>query len=340
MTRKGKIARLPKHIREVLNQRLQNGQFGNCLLDWLNHLPECEEMLEDHFESQPITKQNLSEWKQGGYKDWLRNEEVRQQVQRLAEQAEDLENEAGAMSIADRLGTVLSMQLLAMIEQLDSIAEPREKWARLREILRELHHLRREDHRARRLRMTEEQWRMKCDQENKRQKEAEAEKLIKLQGAMENKLMLSRMKGRGHEAGKWVDWELRVHYGLPLPRWWKNPTTAEEWSELMMPFWEEQVAERREEAAARANKSKVQSPASKVDESTAGEDGESSVEDDEGKADGLDDKIEDGDGSDACPASESVQPSPTKSDLVKVDGQGAGNGAGSKFEDQSPGGCS
>ena len=37
--RNGKVARLPKVVREELNRRLEDGQLGRELLCWLNGLP-------------------------------------------------------------------------------------------------------------------------------------------------------------------------------------------------------------------------------------------------------------------------------------------------------------
>ena len=36
----GKIARFPRHIRNKLSQRLDDGEGGDSLLEWLNGLPE------------------------------------------------------------------------------------------------------------------------------------------------------------------------------------------------------------------------------------------------------------------------------------------------------------
>src|SRR5215471_13714986 len=102
MTRNGKIARLPYDIREELNRRLRDGKSGPALLKWLNEDPECGDVLDEEFGGRPFNKQNLSEWRQGGYEDWLRKEEVRQRVQVVMERAEDLESDAGGMRIADR----------------------------------------------------------------------------------------------------------------------------------------------------------------------------------------------------------------------------------------------
>src|SRR6266581_8689373 len=70
-TRIGKIARLPHSIREQLNLRLHDHQPHKTILPWLNSLPEVKAILAADFDNRPITKQNLSEWKQGGFRDWL-----------------------------------------------------------------------------------------------------------------------------------------------------------------------------------------------------------------------------------------------------------------------------
>jgi len=49
MTRLGKIARLPRGIREELNRRLADGEVGRSLLEWLNALPEVTTALAAHF---------------------------------------------------------------------------------------------------------------------------------------------------------------------------------------------------------------------------------------------------------------------------------------------------
>jgi hypothetical protein len=40
MTRNGKIARLPQEIREQVNRRLEDGEPGKQIAEWLNGLPE------------------------------------------------------------------------------------------------------------------------------------------------------------------------------------------------------------------------------------------------------------------------------------------------------------
>ena len=70
MTRNGKIARLPLPIREQINQRLQNGDEGKLIADWLNTLPEVTALMTAQFNGQPVNEPNLSHWKLGGFRDW------------------------------------------------------------------------------------------------------------------------------------------------------------------------------------------------------------------------------------------------------------------------------
>jgi hypothetical protein len=67
MTRTGKIVRLPQTIREQLNTRLHEGEKARDLVEWLNALPEARKMLAKEFQGHPISEQNLSQWKLGGY---------------------------------------------------------------------------------------------------------------------------------------------------------------------------------------------------------------------------------------------------------------------------------
>ena len=76
MQRKGKIARLPLALRTELNQRLANNEDGAKLLNWLNAIPGVPAMLARDFAGEPISKQNLYEWRQGGYLEWETQQEM------------------------------------------------------------------------------------------------------------------------------------------------------------------------------------------------------------------------------------------------------------------------
>jgi hypothetical protein len=63
--RTGKIARLPWAIREQLNLCLRNGDSGQELAEWLNSEEEVRMVLVREFGGHSITRQNISEWRQG-----------------------------------------------------------------------------------------------------------------------------------------------------------------------------------------------------------------------------------------------------------------------------------
>ena len=72
--RVGKCARLPKAIRDELNQRLQNGAIYRELADWLNTHPDRDtwENLRKAGLTGPFNEENISAWQSGGHQDWLR----------------------------------------------------------------------------------------------------------------------------------------------------------------------------------------------------------------------------------------------------------------------------
>jgi hypothetical protein len=72
----GKIARLPNDLRNRLNSRLRDGDAGPRLLLWLNGLPQVREILARDFHARPITQQNLSNWRLGGYQEWLAHQDL------------------------------------------------------------------------------------------------------------------------------------------------------------------------------------------------------------------------------------------------------------------------
>ncbi len=80
----GKIARLPRAVRAQLNPRPLDGEEGKQIAGWLNSLPEVNERLAELFEGRPINEQNLSNWRQGGYEDWLAHQEILALAAKLA----------------------------------------------------------------------------------------------------------------------------------------------------------------------------------------------------------------------------------------------------------------
>ncbi|MDP1591081.1 MAG: hypothetical protein Q8M07_25225 [Prosthecobacter sp.] len=160
-TRTGKIARLPKAVREQLNQRLADGEQGEALLKWLHSLPEVLEVLVSDFEGRPILKQNLSEWRQGGFRDWEARQERLELVQQLCEEAEEVQ--AAASDLPEKLSAILATRfasLMAATAQVKDWSKPRQR-AQLMELGAAIAALQRNSQGAERLKLEHEQLDMK-----------------------------------------------------------------------------------------------------------------------------------------------------------------------------------
>jgi len=150
-THNGKIARLPQTIREQLNQRLADGEPGGRILEWLNALPSVQSVLGAEFGG-GINAQNLSNWRKGGYQDWLKQQERRANVRQLTEDAKELDADAGGVELSHHFSAVLVAELLASArDELATITDPAERRARMQEILHTLVSVRRQDNLAGRL---------------------------------------------------------------------------------------------------------------------------------------------------------------------------------------------
>jgi hypothetical protein len=102
MARIGKIARLPRLIRSELNSRLQDGQEGKQIVLWLNSLPEVKALLAQSFDARPINEQNLSDWRQRGYEEWLARQDLFAQARQLAADWQELQSVAPGHSFIAR----------------------------------------------------------------------------------------------------------------------------------------------------------------------------------------------------------------------------------------------
>lgn len=90
MARNGKIARLPHALRDEVNRRLLDGETSSEILPWLNNLPEVIKEIELHWEGVLLSPQNLSEWRLGGFKDWLRQRAKVESLKTLSNYASEL----------------------------------------------------------------------------------------------------------------------------------------------------------------------------------------------------------------------------------------------------------
>jgi hypothetical protein len=176
--RNGKIARLPHGVREQLNQRLRDGESGRSLVKWLNDLPEVKAALQREFDGCAIMEQNLSEWRQGGFRDWMAKAEAdewmadtltegppcRAVSRRKGSRTKDVEME----SVSDRVaGWFFPHYVAAARGQLAAARTSAERWSVLRTICADLAGLRRSDHYVERLRIWREKLRAETAEENK-----------------------------------------------------------------------------------------------------------------------------------------------------------------------------
>jgi hypothetical protein len=156
MTRNGKIARLPQSIREQVNRRLDNGEQGKQIAEWLNTLPEVKTLIDAQFAGQPISEVNLSNWKLGGYIDWQAQQDALAAASQLAEDAAQLD-EAGGQQITEQLALCLAARLAAALRQLNTLGDdPEAQLKLLRELCMRLSALRKGDHNAQLLELKRE----------------------------------------------------------------------------------------------------------------------------------------------------------------------------------------
>lgn len=149
MTRTGKIARLPLRIREELNQRLQDGEPGRKLVTWLNSLPDVRAILAADFGGRPIRPQNLSEWRQGGYRDWLEQRETEAALASIEREVAALDS-PDRPPLTDTLARWLAARYTVASRRLGETEGP-EHWRLLRDLCADVAELRRGDHASRRL---------------------------------------------------------------------------------------------------------------------------------------------------------------------------------------------
>src|SRR5436190_10705412 len=89
--RNGKIARLPKETRDMLNRMLDDGLPYHVIIDELGEAGE------------GLNTQNLTNWKQGGYQEWVKNQELIARARAQTELAIDLLRETDGTANAAKV---------------------------------------------------------------------------------------------------------------------------------------------------------------------------------------------------------------------------------------------
>jgi Protein of unknown function (DUF3486) len=157
MARNGKIARLPREIRDELNRRLQTGEQGVPLLAWLNELPQVRQTLVEGFGGVAISKQNLCEWRAGGFAEWQARQETLEQARELAADATEITSATDG-KLTDHLATVLAVRYASALAGWNGEVtdEFRKKLRALRGLCQDIVELRRGDHSGARLKLEQE----------------------------------------------------------------------------------------------------------------------------------------------------------------------------------------
>ena len=169
ITRNGKIARLPRTVRQELNRRLHDGEEGKKLVAWLNALPEVQAVVAGEFGGKPIREQSLSEWRKGGYRDWLAQQEALEVAARLGEDAAEWQAE-GRPPLTDTLALWVAARYAVATRRVAE-TEGVAGWRLLREMCNDLVELRKGEHSAARLRMERERLELERAQERKKTEE-------------------------------------------------------------------------------------------------------------------------------------------------------------------------
>ena len=156
-TTRGKIGRLPKAVQAALNQRMENGEKGQMLVAWLNRLEPVRAILKEQFNGQPITEQNLSEWRKRGYQQWLWREEAKEMARDLKEETADLQSPE-AISLTDQMASWVTVRYLLAVRKLMEAGQDQEPDIKLlRNFLRDVVMVRRGDHSHARVKLQQQQ---------------------------------------------------------------------------------------------------------------------------------------------------------------------------------------
>ena len=148
-SRIGKIARLPLPIRQRLNERLENGEPNRRVVCWLNSLEPVQQRLAEYFEGRPINENNLSAWKQGGFRDWQRNQRPPPVARDFLGVAVALEEEVSEFhehdgtSLLDHVNDSLALGLMQLFRETERSEPGPTRTQAMLEIVRELDRLRR-----------------------------------------------------------------------------------------------------------------------------------------------------------------------------------------------------
>jgi len=101
-------------MRDELNRRLSANEDGAPILDWLNASPDVKLLLARDFAGEPISKQNLYEWRNGGFLESQTRQELLEQAGDLAADAAEFDA-AACSKLIGNLVALLAVRYAAVL---------------------------------------------------------------------------------------------------------------------------------------------------------------------------------------------------------------------------------
>ena len=162
----GKISRLPRVIRDQLNQRLANAEPADGVLLWLNGLPETQALLRDAFDSQPISEQNLSDYRKRGFRQWQMRQTALEFLVDDPPSSPDLPHLSSA-DLVEKLVRWISLRFAAAAQDSALTDDPDTELREVRALIADIVSLRRGELVSRRIQL--EQQRLDLEQQRSEQ---------------------------------------------------------------------------------------------------------------------------------------------------------------------------
>ena len=112
--RNGKIARLPKDLRELVNRMLDEGaQYRSIMIELEKHRHRWPDDIKE------FTDGNFTEWHQGGYQDWVREQEIQADLQARREYAVSIAEPAPSSNVSEAVQEIGSLHLYHFLTAID-----------------------------------------------------------------------------------------------------------------------------------------------------------------------------------------------------------------------------
>src|SRR3954470_19929663 len=110
--RRGKVARLPKVLRDQINLMIRDGHSYKHILETIKNLPDATGLR--------ITGQNLCRWKSGGYLDWLAQQEWREDLRDRQADALELLDDSKNSRLHEVSLQVAVMRIFELLQRLEA----------------------------------------------------------------------------------------------------------------------------------------------------------------------------------------------------------------------------